>query len=149
MSIRGTAFMLTVWKVNSKDEPIDYDALNNWYEDLRIRNEFGFVSGQMEEGEEHHAHLQLYCETKLVGKEFQKLGIKAVRSLLHFGDEEIDGHIEVCKSPEDAKKYVHKEEGRLQALSSIGEMRVGRYDKLYLRMIGTYVPGTITTHSFI
>lgn len=151
MSNRATSFLLTVFKKGgSKDKEEDYAVLTDWWEAMRTKDAVGFMMGQIEMGDkENHAHIQAYMETKLVGKDFAKIALKGVRSMLDFGFNDIEGHIEACKSPEDAKIYVQKMDGRIMALSSIGEMRVGRYDKLYLRMIGTYVPGTITTHSFI
>ena len=151
MANRGTSFVLTIFKQG--DHILDdYAGLNHWWEDMRKNPDLegACLIGQIEEGEEHHEHIQAYFETKLVGKEYQKLGIKAVRSLLRLGQDEIEGHIEICKSPEDAKKYVHKMEGRLMNLSSIGELRVGRYDKLYLRMIENIhnTRGAITTYGF-
>ena len=147
---RGTSFVLTVFQKKAaggtEDEICqrleDYHGSIPW-------DKAGYISAQIEKGEQGTPHIQAYYETIKEGNDYRKLSIKGMREILTLPDfSDIEFHIEICKSPEDAKKYCKKDEGRLRVLPDIGEMRVGRYEKLMMRCFGPYHPGATTTYGF-
>lgn len=137
---------MTIYNKNGGSIPDQVENLKKYY-DLVIQSLPGFWSGQIETGKEGHPHIQCYYESEKDGDDYKKYSLKQMRNLFKFS-ETIEGHIEACKSPEHAKLYVKKDEGRVLALDDVNvSMRIGRYAKL-INLFGSPIPGAIVTFGF-
>jgi len=143
---RSTSFLLTIFAKDGGSNPDQVNILKKYY-DQEIQSLPGFWSGQIETGEKDHPHIQCYYETEKENGDYKKLSLKQMRTLFKFNDK-IEGHIEPCKSPEHAKLYVKKDEGRIMALADINvSTRIGRYAQL-INLFGSPVTGAVVTFGF-
>lgn len=143
---RSTSFILTIFNKDGGSNPEQVEILKKYY-DRVILSLPGFWSGQIEEGKEGHPHIQCYYESHKDGEDYKKYSIKQIRTLFKF-EGDIDGHIEPCKSPEHAKLYVKKDEGRIAELKDVGvSSRIGRYATL-INLFGSPVIGATVTYGF-
>jgi len=132
---RGTSFLLTLHikadgSIPNDDEAkkILADYWNGKMAQLIAENRLAYAKGQIERAPITGAlHVQAYIETRIAGNgEYEKLSVSGVRGLLQMPDT-MEGHWEVCRSPDAADSYCGKEDTRVAALETFGIRRVGRY----------------------
>jgi len=134
---RGTSYILTLFAKEQVDgsNPDDDSAkkiISDYWNDkmasLIAENRLAYAKGQIERAPiTGRLHVQAYIETIDTGNgDYEKLSVSGVRGLLQMPDT-MEGHWEVCRSPDAVDKYCGKEETRIMALETFGLRRVGRY----------------------
>jgi len=134
---RGTSYILTLFVKEKVDGSIPDDdtakkILSDYWNEVMAGhiagNRLAYAKGQIERAPvTGRLHVQAYIESRDTGNsEYEKLSVKGVRDLLQLPDT-MEGHWEVCRSPDAVDAYCGKVETRIMALEDFGLRRVGRY----------------------